>query len=276
MKINTVRTALQKAHPVIDQLVDSFINNGWNYLPEDPTAKFSRYGFEYSNLLHPRLADDRLDTDRLGRYLIEDCEYDEPGRRILFAPSILKGAEYLHKHLPEISLQSVIDALTAIVALHESAHWIMHSFTSPSGNRISKEGPFDVSTHRFDEGLAQLFTQKALAQDTVMTAVFDELCKHQPKVYSLFRESASYGIVHILDQLADPVVLRSQSWELLSECLGESDKDLAIRNYIDKATPDDTFERFRLVLRTHRPDLSDGPHNTGRYRGRIIATAYGM
>jgi len=96
MNINKIRSAVKKAEPQIDNLIDNFIKAGWIYLPEDLDAKKSRYKFDYSNLLHPKLASDRLDTDLLGRYQVEDAEYDEPGRRILFVRSIIKAAELLH------------------------------------------------------------------------------------------------------------------------------------------------------------------------------------
>ncbi|MFM7054408.1 MAG: hypothetical protein ACKOW8_07280 [Flavobacteriales bacterium] len=276
MSVLKISNAFHKAKPLIDKLVDTFIGNGWKYLPDDLQAQNSRYKFDYSNLLHPRLAEDRLDTDRLGRYQVEDSEYDEPGRRILYAPSIIRAAELLQRHLPNLSTTTISDSLTAIVALHETVHWIMHSFTSPSGNRIAKEGLFDESSLLFDEGLAQLFTQKMITNDPVLLEVFNELCKHQPKEYTVYRQCEQYDLIKIIDQLADPLILRSQSWELLVECMAETNKDIAIKNYVEKTKSDDTYERFRIVLRIHRPDLSDGPHNSGAYRGRIIAKAFGM
>lgn len=276
MNTYKIREAFQKAQPLIDNLVDTFIDNGWSYSSDDLDAQKARYKFDFSNLLHPKLTADSLDTDRLGSYQVEDVEYDEPGRRILFAPSILKASDYLKIHLSELSIENIIESLTAIVALHETTHWIMHSFTSPAGNRVSKEGPFDNTTLFFDEGLAQYFTKKIIENDPMILSVFNELCKHQPKQYKIYKQCESNTMKEVLDQLADPLVLRSQAWDLLVECIANINKDLAIRNYIDKSKADDTFERFRKVLKIHRSDLSDGPHNTGIYRGRIIAKAFGM
>jgi hypothetical protein len=272
----TIQAAVTKAQPQIDVLVDTFIKSGWIYLHQDFDAKQSRHAFELTHLLHPRLSNDHLDTDLLGRYQVEDAEYDEPGRRFLFVPSIIKAAQALHIHLPKHSIDTIIESLTAIVAIHETVHWIMHAFTSPSGNRIGKEGPFDNSSLYYDEGLAQYFTHKIIENDALKLEVFDELCKHQTDPYLVFRDCEKYEMVKVLAQLTDPVVLRSQSWELLNECLAEPDKDLAIKNYIHRSQRDDTYDRFRMVLRIHRPDLSDGPHNSGKYRGRIIAKAFGM
>lgn len=276
MSKNEIKKAVANAKPLIDELVETILNKGWEYLPDDKNAKFLRYDFVLSNHLYPRLSIDQLDTDILGSYRVTDVDYHEPGSRILFVPTIIRAAELLHKQLPSLLLKDITDSLTAIVALHETMHWVMHTFKTQTGHRLTDKAMFDESSLCFDEGLAQLFTYKIISREPKLREVFNELCKHQSNQYNVFRVCENIDLNLILDKLGNPVIFYTQSWELLVESVLNSNKDITINNFIAQTNCDATFERFKVVLKDYRPDLYDGDYNTGTIRGRITAKKFGM
>jgi hypothetical protein len=271
-----IKKAVIKAKPLIDKLLETFLSKGWEYLPHDKHAKVSRYDFVSSNLLYPRLSIDRLDTDILGSYRVPDVDYHEPGSRILFVPTIIRAAELLQKQLPDLLLKDITDSLTAIVALHETIHWVMHTFKTQTDHRLIDKAMFDDSSLCFDEGLAQLFTYKIISREPKIMEVFNELCKHQSNQYNVFRACENIDLNLILDELSNPVILYTQSWELFLKSVLNSNKELAFKKYIEQTNSDATFERFKEALKYYQSDLYDGFHNTGSFRGRITAKKFGM
>ena len=276
MKTTSLSGGLQKAAPMINKLVNAFTGAGWRYLPGDPEAVQARFDIHEHRYTHPRLRKDHLDTELMGRYVITSTDFNAPGDRDIFSGSIEAAARYLSNELPGMTVAGITDALTAIVAVHESVHWILHVWRTPKGSFTGAKAVFDNSSLDFDEGAAQLITRHIIMHDVEMLNVFEQLSRRQSPQYSIYREIQNYPLEKIIAVLSDPVVLLTQSWGLLVTAVNRGKRKVAYKKYIGSAAGDESFERFRITLREHRPDLADGVCGIGEFRGRIMAKAFGM
>lgn len=276
MKTPAFSRGLAKAEPFMDDLIDTFLSSGWTYLPDDPKAIRSRMDFQEKSFKHPRLKPDCMDTELLGRYVVTSTDFNAPGDREIFTESIRVAAQHLEKQLPHIARVEIEDALTTIVAVHESIHWILHVWRNPKGVFLGEISLFDDTSVDFDEGLAQLATRHIVARDSVILEVFDQMCRHQSKPYRIFRELQDYPLRRTIQVLRHPIVLRTQSWELLTQAVHTRSLRSAIKRFIDTTKYGQVFERFCNLLRIDRPDLADGTVGVGDFRGRIMAKRWGM
>ncbi len=143
--------------------------------------------------------------DLLGCYQSQDPEWQEEGRIIMYPNAIWEFAEEMVKS-PEnnVPVEELFNKLTRIILIHELSHWVFHWMpcNSVSGkiqrNKIYKS--FNTDLHEF---VAQYFTWIAISkverfQQEGLLSVFEDLCKNQPQLYSLYEKAKEIDFEQVL------------------------------------------------------------------------------
>jgi hypothetical protein len=195
-----------KPENVLDQLIALFNKQGWN-LSETKVNYFHKFRWpdivlsdKIARLPEPldRTKDNYPHTIELLGCYQTTCNPLEEGRVVLYVPTIRKTAlEYATamKITDAEEINQCIERLTAVILIHEFAHWAVHVGHSPkpaSPDCFIKTLPgieyYDEDSIRYHETCAQIFTNYICSINEEIWPLFLWLSEKQPEQYNKYHE----------------------------------------------------------------------------------------